>query len=525
LLRLRGGAGAAAGRVSARTPSKIRDRAPSTQPLRLPVDGVQEGNISERESNAVEPRRGKKQGKGKGQAASPGMETLPEVNPDGGARHTAGPLESAAPQAAAKSGEDSVGKYKRHASEVVTGEYFRKVMRAAEVEADRVAAVKSASKTLRPDVFRPGAADATSDEDTALDGQAQKRSRENPPADGPKQQPAAPQSNKTAFIPVIYDGVSHRPPVHERDEWLELFRSMDTYTNVIDLKLVQGILDRTGVRCVDHSTLKFAGFLVDAYISRICNYASDWVRLRLEGEEELREAAAKAANKLSTYKRQDPTERVRNLNFTLLETDVLHALNEMKPGADLDLIGTRFMPRGKAEDESSSAYSDRSSDTDEQSQSVSSNAARPDGQLMPRQGLAKRGGLGLEGEQEGERGGESEEESAEYDRYLDETAALEMARFGLSRKQTAELERGVEERQREEKLKGEEARKRIQGMSPGGAATVGIGVGGGNAGIDMLLKDSDADDSEADNDDDLQHGLGIRIQGLGFRVQGLGFRV
>jgi hypothetical protein len=34
LLRLRGGAGAAAGRVSARTPSKIRDRAPSTQPLR-----------------------------------------------------------------------------------------------------------------------------------------------------------------------------------------------------------------------------------------------------------------------------------------------------------------------------------------------------------------------------------------------------------------------------------------------------------------------------------------------------------
>jgi len=50
---------------------------------------------------------------------------------------------------------------------------------------------------------------------------------------------------------------------------LELFRSMDTYTNVVDLKYIKGIFEQTGVQFVDKSTLKFTGFLVDSHISRM----------------------------------------------------------------------------------------------------------------------------------------------------------------------------------------------------------------------------------------------------------------
>ena len=354
---------------------------------------------------------------------------------------------------------------KRPASQVVTGEYFRKKLRAADRAAHREATrnmpLGTGTNQTRHDDFNPGAADSL-DQNTPFEKTAAPGAEAN--------------ETRTPFIPVLYDGVIHRPPVRERDEWLELFRSMDTYKNVIDLKLVEGILDRAGVPLIDKRTLKFAGFLVDAYIARVCDHAADWARLRLEGEEEMKESAAKAANRLAFFQRDDVVKRIRRNNFTLVETDVLRALNEMNPGSDLPFLRVPFTPAGKGPNSASSHDSDYASE-EESSELVSSNAMDQDGELLRRKTAEFEGG----GDEDGG------EQSAESERgnYLDPAAALEMARFGLSRKQSAALETALQKEKDEE-----EASKNV--------AKAGMGVRG--PAIDRLV-DSDQE-SEDDEDED-----------------------
>ena len=366
-------------------------------------------------------------------------------------------------ECATKASLTSSAEPKRPASQVVTGEYFRKKLRAADRAATRNRPLGTGNNHTRHDDFNPGAADSL-DQNTPFEETAASGAKAN--------------ETRTPFIPVLYDGVIHRPPVRERDEWLELFRSMDTYQNVIDLRLVEGILDRTGVRLIDKRTLKFAGFLVDAYIARVCDHAADWARLRLEGEEEMKESAAKAANRLAFFQRDNVVKRIRQNNFTLVETDVLRALNEMNPGSDLPFLRVPITPAGKGPNSASSHDSDYESE-EESSELVSSNAMDQDGELLRRKRAELEGG----GDEDGG------EQSAESERgnYLDPAAALEMARFGLSRKQSAALETALQKEKEEE-----EASKNV--------ATAKAGTGVRAPTIDRLV-DSDQE-SEDDEDED-----------------------
>jgi hypothetical protein len=324
------------------------------------------------------------------------------------------------PAAAPTSSGRAAPRHKRASSTVVTGEYFRKALRAAEAAAadDEERSSVRASCNASSEPFRPGAADAVSED--AGDAPVAANTLE-------------PAMRRSAFVPVIYDDVVGRAPVRERDEWLELFRSMKSYTNIIDLEFIKSILESTGVQCVDKDTYKFAGFLVDAYICRVCSYAADWARLRLQGEEEMKEAAARG----SSRGQEGGTEarvlqRMRRLNFTLLESDVLHALNEMSPGSDLPYLEHAILPRGAAAADAASS----TSSSQPESESLSQPAPHLD-QLEPAA--------------DAKEDGELNESRASY---IDAGAALEMARFGLSRKQMAALDDALEqEKQEEEKRK------------------------------------------------------------------------
>jgi len=339
LLQLRGGAPARRRPAPPGTPARAA-RGKSRQPKQLPV---QEREDASGRSNAEleESKAGGTQGKGRA-----GM-----VAAEADDRRKQGPVAQAEPT---PPGRATPG-HKRASSDVVTGEYFKKALRAVEAAAADRQGSMQAPRNASSAPFRPGAADAAGE--SAFDGPVSKqqdadgKDDEEQAADG-----SVPAMRRSAFVPVIYDDVLGRPPVRERDEWLELFRSMDTYTNIIDLKFVKDVLESTGVQCVDKATLKFAGFLVDAYICRVCSYSADWVRLRLQGEEEMKEAAARGSNK--AFVRDDVLKRMRNLNFTLIQSDVLHALHEMSPGSDLPFLEHAILPRADAaEREGSSSWS------------------------------------------------------------------------------------------------------------------------------------------------------------------------
>ena len=79
-------------------------------------------------------------------------------------------------------------------------------------------------------------------------------------------------------------------------------------------------------------------------------------------------------------------------------------------------------------------------------------------------------------------GEEEEEDSDEKGSYIDPAAALEMARFGLSRKQTAALDEALEK----EKEDAEKRKKLSESGIEGGMSTAAA------AGLNNLVNDSDA---------------------------------
>ena len=434
LLPLRGGAPARRPPASTDTPARAarEKRTQSRQPTRLPVEERVEasgrnkseleeakagGGRAEKKAEDGEEARGRKRN-------SKLLEDSVVAEAGGHHKQRPGTQTTMPPPAAPTSSGRAALRHKRASSTVVTGEYFRKALRAAEAAAadDEEGSSVRASGNVSAEPFRPGAADAVSED-----------SGDAPVAQRQGANTLEPAVTRSAFVPVIFDDVVGRAPVRERDEWLELFRSMKSYTNIIDLKFVKSILESTGVQCVDKDTYKFAGFLVDAYICRVCSYAADWARLRLQGEEEMKEAAARG----SSRGQEGGTgarvlERMRRLNFTLLESDVLHALNEISPGADLPYLEHAILPRGAAAAEAASS----TSSSQPESESLSQPAPHLD-QVDPAA--------------EAEEDGELNEPRASY---IDAGAALEMARFGLSRKQMASLDVALEqEKQEEEKRK------------------------------------------------------------------------
>ena len=129
-------------------------------------------------------------------------------------------------------------------------------------------------------------------------------------------------------VPVIYDNVPHRKAVRERDEWLDLLASMKHYQLSCCRDDVEDLLAREGLKCADRYTSTFFAFLGEVYMYRIIDRAFDWMKLRMEGQEEL------AAETDPRYRRRDVDELLKAQNFTLEDVDVLQALNEIKPGSD-----------------------------------------------------------------------------------------------------------------------------------------------------------------------------------------------
>jgi len=192
---MRGGAG----RQAASTPTT--ERALGRQPKRLPVEGQTDILDSDGAAKQTETLAGavfKKSGHVAGVR-------LP-------AAVRAAAAAAAAKKKAAEAETAEVQKnapHKRPASEVVTGAYFRKAVRAAEAAAS---ASHNSKERLQPDEYRPGAADSP-DQENPYD-------KEKPP-----QQQLPHPINRSAFVPVIYDGVVGREPVRERDEWC-VFRNL-----------------------------------------------------------------------------------------------------------------------------------------------------------------------------------------------------------------------------------------------------------------------------------------------------------
>jgi len=198
LLRMRGGAG----RRPASTPAKDKgEHALGRQPKRLPVEGqtdILDSGGSAKQTETLAGAVFKKSGHVTGVR-------LP-------AAVRAAAAAAAAKKKAAEAEAAEVQKnapHKRPASEVVTGAYFRKAVRAAEAAAS---ASQNSKKRLQPDEYRPGAADSP-DQETPFD------------TEKPPQQQLPHPINRSAFVPVIYDGVLGREPVRERDEWC-VFRNL-----------------------------------------------------------------------------------------------------------------------------------------------------------------------------------------------------------------------------------------------------------------------------------------------------------
>eukprot|EP00961_Rhodomonas_salina_P189906 2562136-Rhodomonas_salina.1 len=134
--------------------------------------------------------------------------------------------------------------------------------------------------------------------------------------------PSAPRPRTTpehnVSIPVLFDNVPYRQSVRERDEWLELIRSMKHFDPLLDIQMVRKTLEMNGCNCIDKNTLKFAAFLAEAYLYKIVDRTTDWAGIRLEGDEEdLAEADPK-------YRRRSVEEIMASLNFTLEKDDLLH---------------------------------------------------------------------------------------------------------------------------------------------------------------------------------------------------------
>ena len=452
ILQLRGGAPSRAGSSSQTSEKPKASRTPARPPARQSTTRPAQDHHEHHEKASktdIAPRGRKRRlsrdgGKGNDETggAAPAKSFKDAVAP----AHSQGTERPEPARAGEPEAEKALqGESKQSRLETVSREYFLGSLPVEQENADDTSSERDQRVTR--DDFRHGAAEGS---DSPSSSEA---SQEEPQGAQDRRQETMGPANRSAFVPVIYDDVDHRAPVRERDEWLELFRSMDTYSNIIDLPLIQNILEGTGVECVDRSTLKFTGFLVDACIARVCNYAADYVRLRLEREEELKERAARMANKMSTFKRADVRKRMRTLNYTLLESDILHALNELMPDGDLPFLPPAEGAVSSLEKPPESASAPASSS---ETESESSRRYAP----------------GLAGDGDGDEGS-----------YIDPAAALEMARFGLSRKQTAALD---------EALKKEKEAKENGALPAQPAAP----AGGEMAGLQWLVNDADEDEKD-----------------------------
>jgi len=127
------------------------------------------------------------------------------------------------------------------------------------------------------------------------------------------------------YVPVTQEDEPLRSYVRESDEWMHLFRSMGSYKNVLPVRFIKEVMKRHGCTCEDRYTLKFAGYLADVFTYQLVDSITDWAYLRLEGEEE------EKVELDPKYKRQSVKKMFRNMNFTLKEIDILHAMSELLP--------------------------------------------------------------------------------------------------------------------------------------------------------------------------------------------------
>ncbi len=205
-LRLRGGAPGRA--TPARTPVK-GPRTPARQSARQAAKGATPGSSRAQERGAhPDNPGGKKRRLSRDSAAQGGPEPA----------KAAQQAEEAASALKVRSVES-----KRPRHEMVSGEYFAKSLRTGQV--DQVSADRGSE--LAVDEFRPGAADASDESATS------EAKQEESPMVQDQAQERMEHANRSAFVPVIYDEAVDRPPVRERDEWLELLRKMDNYSKVI----------------------------------------------------------------------------------------------------------------------------------------------------------------------------------------------------------------------------------------------------------------------------------------------------